>query len=189
MRRNRASKPSCTQFSGQDGANPTAGLVAYKGMLYGTTASGGGENGGGALFKIDPPTGKESVVYSFAGGSAPHIPFADTDWGAMLLAKGDCDAAIGKFKLANMKGPHFADPLEMWGEALMLKNRSDLALAKFEEAIKYAPNWGRLHLKWGEALAYAGKESAAQRQFTIASSLDLGTPDRSELARARKSHG
>jgi tetratricopeptide (TPR) repeat protein len=70
----------------------------------------------------------------------------------MLLRKGNYDAAIAKFTLANQKGPHFADPLEMWGEALMRKNRSDLALANFAEANKYAPNWGRLHLKWGEAL-------------------------------------
>lgn len=57
------------QFSGQDGANPTAGLVANKGMLYGTTVDGGGGTGGGTVFKIDPLTGAELVVYSFTGGS------------------------------------------------------------------------------------------------------------------------
>ena len=81
------------------------------------------------------------------------LPFADAEWGQALLARGQPDAAIEKFKLANQKGPHFADPLEGWGEALMAKNQSHLALAKFAEAEKYAPNWGRLHLKWGEALA------------------------------------
>ena len=80
-----------------------------------------------------------------------------------LLARGKPDAAIEKFKLANQKGPHFADPLEGWGEALMAKNQSHLALAKFAEAEKYAPNWGRLHLKWGEALVYAGKRDEATR--------------------------
>ncbi len=64
-------------------------------------------------------------------------------------------------RIANQKGPHFADPLEGWGEALMAKNQSHLALAKFAEAEKYAPNWGRLHLKWGEALVYAGKKDEA----------------------------
>jgi len=114
---------------------------------------------------------------------APSIPFAYSDWGEMLLHKGDVDAAIVKFEQAHAKGPHFADPLEMWGEALMQKNRSDVALAKFEEANKYAPNWGRLHLKWGEALYYAGKKDKAQAQFALASRRDLSSADRAALAK------
>ncbi len=119
----------------------------------------------------------------------PSFPFADTDWGAMLLMKGDRDGAMAKFKLANQKGPHFADPLEMWGEALIAKNRSDLALVKFEEANKYAPKGGRLHLKWGEALLWSGDKVGAQKQFAIAASLDLPTADKSELERMRTTHG
>jgi tetratricopeptide (TPR) repeat protein len=107
----------------------------------------------------------------------------------MLLAKGDIDSAIAKFKEANAKGPHFADPIEMWGEALIAKNRSDLALAKFAEAAKYAPNWGRLHLKWGEALLWSGKADEAKKQFQIAHSLDLTTAEQSELARMKGLHG
>ena len=114
---------------------------------------------------------------------APSIPYAYTDWGEMLLAKGDADGAIVKFWTANQKGPHFADPLEMWGEALIAKNRSDLALAKFEEAAKYAPNWGRLHLEWGEALFYVGRKDEAHTQYHIASTLDLSFADKAELAR------
>jgi tetratricopeptide (TPR) repeat protein len=113
----------------------------------------------------------------------PSIPFADSEWGAMLLAKGDFDGAIAKFKIANEKGPHFADPLEMWGEALIAKNRSDLALAKFAEAAKYAPNWGRLHLKWGEALLWGGNRSSAKKQFDIAARLDLSANDKAALVR------
>jgi tetratricopeptide (TPR) repeat protein len=120
---------------------------------------------------------------------APSIPFAYADWGAMLLQEGNYDAAIAKFKLANQKGPHFADPLEMWGEALMLKNRSDLALTKFEEADKYAPNWGRLHLKWGEALFYAGHKDEARKQFAIAARLDLTPSETSALAHMEATHG
>lgn len=114
---------------------------------------------------------------------APSLPFSYADWGAMLLAKGDYDAAIAKFASAHDKGPHFADPLEMWGEALIAKNRSDLALAKFEDAAKYAPNWGRLHLKWGEALLWSGDKAGAQTQFAIASRLALTDSEKSELAR------
>jgi len=118
---------------------------------------------------------------------APSTPFPFTDWGTALLMRGQPDAAIEKFKLANQKGPHFADPLEGWGEALMAKNQSHLALAKFVEAEKYAPNWGRLHLKWGEALVYAGKPADAKAQFARAAQLDLTPSEKSELARA--SHG
>jgi Tfp pilus assembly protein PilF len=125
----------------------------------------------------------------FAGAvtMAPSIPFADADWGQALLARGQPDAAIEKFKLANQKGPHFADPLEMWGEALMSKNQSHMALAKFAEAEKYAPNWGRLHLKWGEALAYSGKRDEAKAQFARAAALDLTPAEKSELE--KMSHG
>jgi len=114
---------------------------------------------------------------------APSLPFAETDWGEMLLHKGDLDGAIAKFESAHKKGPRFADPLEMWGEALIAKNRSDLALAKFEEAAKYAPNWGRLHLKWGEALWWSGKRVEAKKQFDVAASLDMTPSEKSELTK------
>ena len=127
--------------------------------------------------------------FALVSARAPSIPFADTDWGAMLLAKGDYDGAIARFTAANAKGPHFADPLEMWGEALIAKNRSDLALAKFAEADKYAPNWGRLHLKWGEALFWLGDKAGAQKQFAIAAALDLASSEKAELAHLRSTHG
>ncbi len=125
--------------------------------------------------------------FAVVSARSPDIPFADSEWGEMLLRKGDLDSAIAKFESAHKKGPHFADPLEMWGEALILKNRSDLALAIFEEANKYAPNWGRLHLKWGEALWWAGKHDDAKKQFAIAAGLDMTPFEKSELAKV--SHG
>ena len=118
--------------------------------------------------------------FARAATLAPSVPFAFGDWGDMLLKKGDSEGAIEKYRLANQKGPHFADPLEGWGEALMAKNQSHLALAKFAEAEKYAPNWGRLHLKWGEALSYAGKADEAKVQFARAAQLDLTPSERFE---------
>jgi tetratricopeptide (TPR) repeat protein len=131
------------------------------------------------------------AAYWFALVSArsPDVPFADADWGMMLLAKGDLAGAIAKFKSAQAKGPHFADPLEMWGEALTRENRSDLALAKFEEAAKYAPNWGRLHLKWGEALLWTGDKADAKKQFAIAANLDLSAAERARLSQVETPHG
>ncbi|HEY3778050.1 MAG TPA: hypothetical protein VGL35_08320 [Rhizomicrobium sp.] len=127
--------------------------------------------------------------FARAVAQAPSVPFAWTDWGAMLLRRGDYNGAIAKVATAHAKGPHFADPLEMWGEALMQKNRSDLALAKFGEANKYAPNWGRLHLEWGKALLYAGRKDEAQQQLATASHLELNTSDAAALARLNGVHG
>ena len=127
--------------------------------------------------------------FARAQAAAPSSPLVATDWGEMLLHKGDFDAAIVRFDLAHQKGPNFADPLEMWGEALIAKNRSDLALAKFEEAAKDAPNWGRLHLKWGEALLWSGDKDGAQKQFATASALFLTPSEQTDLARLGTAHG
>jgi tetratricopeptide (TPR) repeat protein len=124
--------------------------------------------------------------FARAVADAPSVPFAFHEWGNALLSRGQPDAAIAQFKLANQKGPHFADPIEGWGEALMAKNQSHLALAKFTEAEKYAPNWGRLHLKWGEALAYAGRRDEAKKQFARAAQLDLTGAEKAELAVASR---
>ncbi|MGC8535641.1 MAG: hypothetical protein ACP5QR_08920 [Rhizomicrobium sp.] len=119
--------------------------------------------------------------FQIVSARSPDIPFADTDWGEMLLRQGKFDAAIAKFASAHKKGPHFADPLEMWGEVLIAKNRSDLALAKFAEADKDAPNWGRLHLEWGEALLWSGHRSEAKKQFNIAAHLFLTPAEWAQL--------
>jgi uncharacterized repeat protein (TIGR03803 family) len=56
-------------FSG-DGYWVTGGLIqGSDGNLYGTAAFGGA-NGAGTVFKVSPSTGAETVLYSFAGGSA-----------------------------------------------------------------------------------------------------------------------
>jgi tetratricopeptide (TPR) repeat protein len=141
----------------------------------------------GTIAALEKQWGRADYWFARAAAHAPSVPFADSDWGMALLAKGDPVGAIAKFDSAHRKGPHFADPLEMWGEALMAKNRADLALPKFAEANQYAPNWGRLHLKWGEALAWSGDKAGVAKQFAVAAGLDLSAADRAELARVN--HG
>lgn len=123
--------------------------------------------------------------FAFAEREGPSIPGALSDWGNMLLAKGDPDAAIAKFAAANTKGPHYADPLEGWGEALMRANRSDLALDKFATANRFAPNWGRLHMEWGVAFFYLGRKNQARAQWDLAAGMFLTPEERTALARYR----
>lgn len=137
----------------------------------------------GRIATIEHRWGAAAYWYAMVSARSPSIPFADTDWGMMLLQKGDAAGAIEKFRSASRKGPHFADPLEGWGEALMAQNRSDLALSKFEQANRYAPNWGRLHLKWGEALLYSGNKDAAKKQLANAAGLYLMPAERAAMAK------
>jgi tetratricopeptide (TPR) repeat protein len=135
----------------------------------------------GFIVEMEGQHARADWWFNRAEARTPHIPFADEMWGKVLLARGDANGAIAKFKLASQRSSHFADALEGWGEALMAKKDSGAA-AKFAEAEKYAPNWGRLHLKWGEALASAGKKDEAQKQFALAARLDLSAADKAELA-------
>jgi len=59
---------------GNDGAYPVAGLTYHDGYFYGTT-SGGGVASAGAVFKIDPVTGTETILYSFADGTDGRGPY------------------------------------------------------------------------------------------------------------------
>jgi uncharacterized repeat protein (TIGR03803 family) len=51
------------------GRLPSSSLILTNGLLYGTTETGGKAPGSnGVVYSIDPSSGKESVVYNFAGG-------------------------------------------------------------------------------------------------------------------------
>jgi uncharacterized repeat protein (TIGR03803 family) len=65
---------------GTDGEGPYAGVTWFKGRLYGTTAFGGGTTcsyygtGCGTVFEVSP-TGREKVLYRFAGGTDGASPY------------------------------------------------------------------------------------------------------------------
>ncbi len=58
-----------------DGNGPYAGLLNVKGTLYGTTVSGGTHDEFGTVFSITP-SGKETVLHSFAGKGDGKGPYA-----------------------------------------------------------------------------------------------------------------
>ena len=66
---------------GADGVLPLASPIFVKDSLYGTTSSGGGSGcpngaGCGIVFKVNPRSGTESVVYSFGDGASGANPAA-----------------------------------------------------------------------------------------------------------------
>ena len=59
-----------------DGTNPVGGLIRdATGNFYGTTRNGG-TNGKGTIFKLNPKTREEIVLYSFTGGIDGALPHA-----------------------------------------------------------------------------------------------------------------
>src|ERR1039458_2201824 len=61
-------------LSGADGGNPYGGLsIDQQGNLYGMTSEGGGPNGGGTVYQLQPSGGSWTfnVLYSWDGGMGP----------------------------------------------------------------------------------------------------------------------
>jgi uncharacterized repeat protein (TIGR03803 family) len=66
-----------------DGSRPVGALVSLNGLLYGTTSAGGQGNGCsdtglgcGIVFALDPSTGAETVLHTFAGVADGGVPTA-----------------------------------------------------------------------------------------------------------------
>lgn len=70
------SGPNTCTSGGSDGAFSAAGLIQdAAGNLYGTTAFGGGCNDAGSIFKLGP-SGQETQLYVFSGGTDGAHPWA-----------------------------------------------------------------------------------------------------------------
>jgi tetratricopeptide (TPR) repeat protein len=83
-------------------------------------------------------------TYADAVSLAPDLPAAYYSWGVALANHGDLDGAAVKLKVANQRGPHWADPLKAWGDVLAKQGHTKEALVKYDAALKYAPNWKEL---------------------------------------------
>jgi uncharacterized repeat protein (TIGR03803 family) len=125
--------------NGSDGGEPYAGLVNVSGILYGATYRGGAgcDGGCGVIYALDPATGTETVMHTFAGGTdgaqprstpllAGHILYGTTEaGGAACHANGGCgtlysvDLSTGKEKTlyAFRGGKDGADP---WDTPVMV---------------------------------------------------------------------
>jgi tetratricopeptide (TPR) repeat protein len=94
--------------------------------------------------------------YAAGVAIAPSLPPVYLAWGAALSRHRQYDAAIDKLRLANERGPHWADPLKAWGDVLVKQGKTKEALLKYDEALKYAPNWKQLK----EAREAAAKQNS-----------------------------
>ena len=96
-------------LGGTDGQG-AAYLIDVGGMLYGTTSEGGGSTacgstGCGTIFRLDPATGEETVLYAFTGGSDgwdpgfPPIDVNGTLYGAAIFGPNDDSGTLFAFNL------------------------------------------------------------------------------------------
>lgn len=64
--------------SPNDGSEPAGGVIALGGLLYGTTQAGGGTYNGpapnGTVFKFDPASRNETILYRFTGAANDTYP-------------------------------------------------------------------------------------------------------------------
>ncbi|HVA47067.1 MAG TPA: choice-of-anchor tandem repeat GloVer-containing protein [Pirellulales bacterium] len=96
-------------FNGANGATPYASLIMDgSGNLYGTTYYGGGANGEGTVFELNPSTSALTTLYTFGGADGAY-PYAGLvmDGGGNLYGTttsggGDTDGTV--FKLNPSKG-------------------------------------------------------------------------------------
>jgi uncharacterized repeat protein (TIGR03803 family) len=66
------------------GTIPLTGLIYHDKMFYGATALGGTFNEG-TVYKLDPATGDETVLYNFTEGADGASPFADLTYNRGML--------------------------------------------------------------------------------------------------------
>lgn len=123
--------------------------------------------------------------YSDAIRQNPRLPFADYEWGKLLLLKNDLAGAASHIERATQAGPRFADPLKYWGDALARQRKWRDAVEKYAAAAQHTPKWGALHMMWGRALWIAGRHEEARAQFGAAAGLNLSVDDRAWLGRMK----
>jgi uncharacterized repeat protein (TIGR03803 family) len=76
--------------------SPPSSLIYVNGLLYGTTPYGGASNNG-QVYSIDPTTGAETTIYSFAGAPDGATPLSElTAVGGTLLGTTSAGGAYGR---------------------------------------------------------------------------------------------
>jgi len=92
-------------------------------------------------------------------------------WGEALLALGDAEGALAKFRRISAMETPSAAYLTGWARALATQGRTDEALAKFAEAGKLDPADARNYLHWGKVLKDAGRAADGDALIAKATAL------------------
>ena len=121
--------------------------------------------------------------FAAAAVSNPSLPYADLEWGRLLIMHGDIAAAERHLCRSAELAPHFADAHKYLGDAQFQSGRFGDAAASYGKAAELAPRWGANQLMWGKALWEAGKRDEARRKFAAGRGMDLSASDRSWLNR------
>jgi tetratricopeptide (TPR) repeat protein len=90
--------------------------------------------------------------------AAPDLPPIYYYRGLTEAATGDADGAVGDFRTAHAKAPHWAEPLKAWGDLLSKQNQLKAAQDKYDEALEYAPHWVDLQRARAEAVTRSSSD-------------------------------
>jgi tetratricopeptide (TPR) repeat protein len=89
-------------------------------------------------------------------------------WGSALLALGDAEGAIAKFRYLFLQDAPSPEYLTGWARALAKLGRHEEAFAKFAEAERLDAANARNYLHWGEALVAIGRADEGAAKTTEA---------------------
>jgi uncharacterized repeat protein (TIGR03803 family) len=121
---------------GADGGSPVySGVTALNGVLYGVTRLGGA-NGAGAVYRMDPYNGAETVLYSFTG--------AGDGWSPLCNLVVTSNAAYGTTEFGGKTGLGTVFRIDTATGAITILH----SFAPSTTAPIYGPNAG-LALYWG----------------------------------------
>lgn len=125
--------------------------------------------------------GESDALFARAIARTPSLPAGHYGWAEALMLRGDTVRAIEQARLANRKGPRWAEPLRLWGDALMKQRNPKEAASKYALAAERAPRWGALHMRWASALWRLGQRDEARAKLRAAATMDLNDADRRHL--------
>lgn len=121
---------------------------------------------------------QSDASFARAVARTPSLPAGHYAWAEALMLRGETKRAIEQARLANLKGPRWAEPLKLWGDALMAQRNPKEAAAKYAAAAERAPQWGQLHMRWAAALWRLGKRNEARAKLRAAAAMALNDADR-----------
>ena len=152
------------KFTGTpDGANPYAGLVRdTSGNIYGTTRYGGA-SGWGTVFKINK-AGKETVLYSFTGGSDGSNPTGNI----LLDAAGNIYGTTTGWGISSARNPGNVFKIDTTGHETVLWNFSNGADGGYPEGLLVRDGAGNIY-----GTTYYGGAFIGLSGFGVAYKLDV----------------